>query len=1099
MGKVFRVTGSAVEADGMRGSSMYEMVKVGKEGLLGEIIRLDGDTAFIQVYEETTGLTPGEPVEVTGKPLSVELGPGVLTSIYDGIQRPLEVIKNEHGDFIMRGITVPSLDKKKKWKFTPTVKKGDSVSAGDVIGTVPETKLITHKVMVPKGIEGKIDKIDKGEFRVEDVVCRVRSGSRVYGLKMMQTWPIRKPRPVDEKLGPEIPLLTGQRIFDTFFPLAKGGTAAIPGGFGTGKCVSGKTPVVMGDGTLKNMSDVFEENKRNGLPIHEGAEEYTHLASPLSVFSCNSSHIKKKKATLVYKGKTDSMCRIKTRSGRVAEVTPVHKLFRINSDLSITETEAGKLKKGDFMMAPRRMKIGGTKLQKINVFDYFADERACDENVLDEIPEIIDGSGFTKKELSGKLGVSYDVLMGYYLGKNRPTVEFVRRLYSLARKKVKITKIKSQRYGKAVTIPDIFSVDFAEFMGLVIGDGSLKPRAVEFYNNDESMLRRFEELGMKLFGLRATRKMANAVKCSHMGSTVLVNLMHRLGIPKTQKSRTCSVPEITMRSGDRHISAFLGAHFACDGHVSKRGYDLEIGTASRELQIGLSYLLLRLGILHKLSEKTGVNNRLQYRIFVTGRDQIETFYEKCRLENVKFRKIKQYLDSGKATFNSTDVVPIGSDTVEKIYDSLGRPHNKLNEMGVHIDNYLRNKELMGRDVFKKFAEFSGNESLLKFADSMSDIFCDRITDVEMIEGASDVFDITVPEHHNFVGGFGPMFLHNTVSQHQLAKWSDASIIVYVGCGERGNEMTEVLQEFPHLKDPKSGLPLMERTTMIANTSNMPVAAREASIYTGITLAEYYRDMGYDVAVMADSTSRWAEAMREMSSKLEEIPGEEGYPAYLASRLADFYERAGRVKNINGSTGSVSIIGAVSPPGGDFSEPVTQNTLKVTRVFWALDTTLADRRHFPSINWLTSYSLYTTKLDGWFKENVSKEWDYLRARAMSLLQKESELREIVQLVGPDALPLSERLVLEIARMLREDFLQQNAFHEVDSYCSAEKQQKMLKLIIDFHKYATALMDEGKSIDDIMNLNMVTQIARMKYLKEKEFGEMYRESVKRMGGG
>ncbi|UCD02857.1 MAG: V-type ATP synthase subunit A [Candidatus Aenigmatarchaeota archaeon] len=574
MGNIIRVTGSAVEADGMRGNTMYEMVHVGREGLLGEIIRLEGDTAFIQVYEETAGLTPGEPVRGTGKPLSVELGPGILRSIYDGIQRPLEIIRGEHGDFILRGITVPSIDKKVKWHFVPRVKKGDEVKHGDVLGTVQETRLIEHRIMVPKGIAGKVQKIEKGGFRVEDAVCAIQSGGKVHKVPMMQTWPIRKPRPVDEKLGPEIPLLTGQRIFDTFFPLAKGGTSAIPGGFGTGK---------------------------------------------------------------------------------------------------------------------------------------------------------------------------------------------------------------------------------------------------------------------------------------------------------------------------------------------------------------------------------------------------------------------------------------------------------------------------------------------------------------------------------------------TVSQHQLAKWSDASIIVYVGCGERGNEMTEVLQEFPHLKDPKSGLPLMERTTMIANTSNMPVAAREASIYTGITLAEYYRDMGYDVALMADSTSRWAEAMREMSSKLEEIPGEEGYPAYLASRLADFYERSGRVKNLNGSTGSISVIGAVSPPGGDFSEPVTQNTLKVTRVFWALDTTLADRRHFPSINWLTSYSLYTNKLGDWFRENVNREWPHLRGKAMSLLQKESELREIVQLVGPDALPVSERVILEVARMLREDFLQQNAYHKVDSYCSADKQFKMLHIILEFHKYANKLINSGKTVKEIMDMDMVTEISRMKHLAEKEFNQMYTRTIEKMKGG
>ncbi len=1098
MGKIIRVTGSAIEAEGMRGSSMYEMVKVGNEGLLGEIIRLEGDTAFIQVYEETTGLTPGGPVECTGKPLSVELGPGVLKSIYDGIQRPLESIKSECGEYILRGIFVPSLDRKAKWKFTPVVKKGDSVRAGSVVATVPETDVVTHKVMVPYGVEGTVESVEKGEFTVDDVVYKIKTKDGVKKFTMVQTWPIRKPRPVTEKLAPEIPLLTGQRVFDMFFPLAKGGAAAIPGGFGTGKCVSGDTPVVMGDGSIKKMCDVFEENKRKGLSTREGVEEYTHLSKPLNVFSCNSGHVKKKKATLVYKGKTNSMCRVKTRMGRVAEVTPVHKLFKINPDLSITGTEAGKLKKGDFLISPRRMKIKA-EIQKINVFDHFDHERVCDKEIIDEIPGIIDGFSCTRKELSGRLGTSCSTISGYYSKSNRPTVDFVRKLYSLSKKKVKVSTIKSQRYGKKISVPDTFSTELAEFMGLVIGDGSLKPGGIEFYNNDEKMLDRFDELGMKLFGLTSIRKVANTVKCSHMGSVALVRFMNSLGIPRVKKSRTCTVPKILMKSSDRHVAAFCGAYFSCDGHVSKRGYDLEIATASSEFQIGFSYLLLRLGILHKLSERTGVNGRPQYRIFVTGKDQIGIFYEKSNNNSVKFERIRDYLENGRCAYNSTDVVPIGSDLVEEVYDSLGRPHNRLNSYGVHIDNYLGNKEMMGRGVFCKFAKASGRESLMKFADCMSDIYCDKIVDVQTIDSPRDVFDITVPDFHNFVGGFGPMFLHNTVSQQSLAKWSDANIIIYVGCGERGNEMTEVLDEFPHLKDPKSGLPLMERTCMIANTSNMPVAAREASIYTGITLAEYYRDMGYDVAMMADSTSRWAEALREMSSKLEEIPGEEGYPAYLASRLADFYERAGRVKALSSETGSISIIGAVSPPGGDFSEPVTQNTLKITRVFWALDTTLADRRHFPSVNWLTSYSLYSGKLDAWFSKNVSPEWAALRNKAMVILQKESELREIVQLVGPDALPLSERVVLEVARMVREDFLQQNAFHEVDSYCPPEKQFRMLEMIMAFHSFADGMIASGKSIEDVLNTDIASEMGRMKYMNENEFSKMHESSMKKMKAG
>ncbi|MBU7005090.1 MAG: V-type ATP synthase subunit A, partial [Theionarchaea archaeon] len=336
----------------------------------------------------------------------------------------------------------------------------------------------------------------------------------------------------------------------------------------------------------------------------------------------------------------------------------------------------------------------------------------------------------------------------------------------------------------------------------------------------------------------------------------------------------------------------------------------------------------------------------------------------------------------------------------------------------------------------------------------------------------------------------------TVSQHQLAKWSDADIVVYVGCGERGNEMAEVLKEFPELEDPRHNVPLMERTVLIGNTSNMPVAAREASVYTGITLAEYFRDMGYGVALMADSTSRWAEAMREISGRLEEMPGERGFPAYLGRRLADFYERAGRVTTLSGKEGSISVVGAVSPGGGDFSEPVTQNTLRITKCFWALDSTLAQRRHFPAINWLTSYSLYIEQLSEWYAKEGGN-WKNLRTRSLQLLQRERELQEIVQLVGPDALPESERLLLECTRMIREDFLQQFAYDEVDTYCPLDKQVGMLQIILRFYDEAQKIIQEGRGVDDIREMKVRTEIARMKLIPPARFsGEA--ERIERMIG-
>lgn len=568
-GKIIKIAGPVITADGMKGTQMYEMVKVGDDKLIGEIIELEGDTATIQVYEETAGMKPGEVVESTGGPLSVELGPGIIGSIFDGIQRPLETIKLSVGDYIERGVDVPSLPKDKKWTFKPTVNAGSEVQGGDIIGEVQETTAVIQKIMIPPNVSGTLKSIvGEGQYTITEDIAEVETPKGPVKVQMMQKWPVRVGRPYKNKLDPDIPLVTGQRAQDTFFPVAKGGTAAIPGPFGSGK---------------------------------------------------------------------------------------------------------------------------------------------------------------------------------------------------------------------------------------------------------------------------------------------------------------------------------------------------------------------------------------------------------------------------------------------------------------------------------------------------------------------------------------------TVTQQQLAKWADADIIVYVGCGERGNEMTEVLKEFPELEDPKTGKPLMDRTVLIANTSNMPVAAREACVYTGITIAEYFRDQGYDVALMADSTSRWAEAMREISGRLEEMPGEEGYPAYLASRLAQFYERAGRVTTVGSKDkiASVSVVGAVSPPGGDLSEPVTQNTLRICKVFWALDASLADKRHFPSIDWLQSYSLYVDSVEGWWDDSVKANWRAARDNAMALLQKESELQEIVQLVGPDALPDRERITLESTRMIQEDFLQQNAYHEVDTYCSPTKQYQMLETILRFQEKAIAALERGAASSDLTDLKVKEEIGRMKFIPEDEFDAAIKE--------
>ena len=565
-GVIYRISGPVVTAVGIT-PRMYEVVRVGDEGLMGEVIELHGDQSVIQVYEETSGIKPGEPVVRTGQTLSVQLGPGLLTQIYDGIQRPLEDLEETMGVFITRGVDADGLDLKKKWEFNATASKGDEVDAGHVIGTVQETETIEHRVMVPPGKSGTIKSIKSGEFDVTQTVCTLDDGTEIA---MMQEWPVRTPRPFVRKYAPDVPLITGQRILDFLFPLAKGGTAGIPGPFGSGK---------------------------------------------------------------------------------------------------------------------------------------------------------------------------------------------------------------------------------------------------------------------------------------------------------------------------------------------------------------------------------------------------------------------------------------------------------------------------------------------------------------------------------------------TVTQQQLAKWSDAQIVVYIGCGERGNEMTEVLTEFPHLIDPHTGKPLMNRTTMIANTSNMPVAAREASVYTGITIAEYFRDMGYDVALMADSTSRWAEAMREISSRLEEMPGEEGYPAYLSSRLAEFYERAGRVQTLAGDDGSVSVIGAVSPPGGDISEPVSQGTLRIVKVFWGLDAGLARQRHFPAINWLSSYSLYPQALDQWYRDNIAGDFPEIRTEISALLQVEAELQEIVQLVGSDALPIDQQLTLEVARMIREFFLQQNAFHDVDTYSNLKLQYTMARAILSFQDESKKAIAGGADLESVVNVQARTDIMRGRF--EEGYEERIEKLVKEMG--
>ncbi len=1027
MGVVTRVSGPVVVAEGLAGARMFDVVRVGDLGLIGEIIRLVGDTASIQAYEDTTGIRPGDKVENTGQALAVELGPGLLTSIYDGIQRPLDVLKQNLGDFITRGAVAAPLDEKKRWEFTATAKVGQEVQPGTILGTVPETPLITHKVLVPNGVTGTLSRLSSGTFTIRDQIGEVKTRGGTVPLGLSQKWIVRVPRPVQEKLPPDIPLITGQRVIDVFFPIAKGGAACIPGPFGSGKCVSGDTPVLLGDGRVVRIDELHAEAQRLGVVTVDGADEWTELKKDLELYSLVGDKLVKSRSRTLFKGKSDSLIRVKTRSGRTVRVTPVHQLFVIRPSGILREVQAKELQRGDYIASVRQLPA--------------------------------------------------------------PTTD----------RRVEFVLPKLQRRGKSIRVPPVMTPAFAEFLGLFVSEGYIRGRGtVVFTNSEDRLLQRFLSLTKELFGIEGKLeirkgKTPNALVLSKS----LVDLLDLLGIGRGSSGK--HIPPLVLASNNLTLAAFLRGYYLGDGGIS--GGDIELCTASRDLQIELTYALSRFGITYALGRRV-VNGTDYFRVFVRGVANLSRMRDLLASDHPKVTKIGLYVDSQRSTYTATDVVPLSPAVISRIYDGW-HTYSGLRAQGIEISNYIGNGERMGTATFLRFMGTHDREEpgvfpehdarrLVKLLDCL---YCDEIVEIEEeTDGPFDVYDLSLPEYgRNFVGGVGAMLLHNTVAQQQLAKWSDADVVVYVGCGERGNEMTEVLATFPKLVDPKSKRPLMERTILIANTSNMPVAAREASVYTGITIAEYYRDMGYDVALMADSTSRWAEAMREISGRLEEMPGEEGYPAYLGRRVAEFYERSGRVTTVSpeGRQGSVSVIGAVSPAGGDISEPVSQNTLRVVRVFWALDASLANRRHFPSINWLQSYSLYASELDPWFRNNIAPDWGALRQKALETLQKESELQEIVQLVGVDALPEREKVILDIARMIREDFLQQSAYDDIDTYTSIKKQYRMLRTILRFGEQEQDAVQKGATLAQIAKLPIRSQVSRMKWTKEADLDTTFNQ--------
>ena len=1077
-GKIVWIAGPAVKADGMMGARMYEMVYVGRERLIGEVIKLTGDTAFVQVYENTSGLSPGEPVVGTGQPLSVTLGPGMIGSVYDGVQRPLDRIAAAVGSFIKRGVSVPPLPLENKWRFVPAVKRGEKVEPGTVLGEIQETPLIKCRIMVPPNSRpGELTCVaDEGEYKVDDVVAEVLTKSGIEKITLYQRWPVRTPRPFKTRLDPVVPLITGQRVLDTLFPMAKGGTGCIPGAFGTGKCVTPETPVLLSDGTLEPINSLFERLAGPNATLDNDAEVLIKVDG-VRVVGFDGVSFRDFAASHIYRGKSRGLVEVRTSSGRVIRVTPGHRLLRLNpNECVIEEVPASMLAKGDYLAMPRRVEIIATDYQEVPR-EALEELRVDDPAAVKDLLRVLLNKYGTLKALSGLLGISYDSLMGYWLGKNRPTYHLYMKILELAglppAQRLRLCPTR----GKTLTISPIIDEKFAELLGLLLSDGMIAGRAVRFFNNDPHLLERFKHLLSDVFGIDGVAKTFKTVRCVEVGSKAVVTILRHLGFPASKKSRTAEVPRVILRSPDSVVASFLRGYLSGDGSFSKG--ILEVVSASPRLVSGIGYLLTRLGILYTVSQRGRYS-----RLIISGGRELRKLFDEVFSEAPHLplsRSVWSYLSSVRENRMTRDVVPLSPDF---LVETLSAFSERLKKTGVELYNYTKLGERLGAQMFLKAISTLGEElpgRALILAEALKNIFFDEVEDVKFIDGEFTVYDLTVPFVHNFVGGHIPSILHNTVTLHQLAKWSDAQVILHIGCGERGNEEAEVLTGFPKLVDPHSGRPLMERTVLIANTSNMPVAAREASIYTGATIAEFYRDMGYDVLLVADSTSRWAEALREISGRLEEMPAEEGYPSYLASRLAEFYERAGRVVVLGTPerTGSMTLVGAVSPPGGDFTEPVTTHTLRFVRVFWALDPNLAYTRHYPAINWIQSYSAYVDTVKSWWMENVARDWHQLRARMYQILRREDELLEIVRLLGPESLADEEKLILDAARMIREGYLQQSAYDEVDSYCSPQRQYELARMFVEFYELAEAALRRGVSIDRIRAMKIIPEMLRARY--------------------
>lgn len=976
-GYIYSVSGPVVVAERMIGCAMYELVRVGHDNLVGEVIRIDGDKATIQVYEETAGVTVGDPVLRTGQPLSVELGPGLMETIYDGIQRPLKAIKEQSESiYIPRGVNAPALDRTIKWKFTPgTFKVGDHITGGDVFGTVFENSLIeNHKILLPPRARGKVTWIaPAGEYTVDEKVLEVEFDGKKSDFPMYHTWPVRVPRPVAEKKSADYPLLTGQRVLDALFPCVQGGTTCIPGAFGCGKtvisqslskysnsdaiiyvgCFAKGTQVMMHDGSLKTIESIEAgedvmgadglSRKVVGIPrgrevmykisqkTQNARETQETRSAPVSLFeyTCNATH------KLVVR--TPRSCRAVTRETQGVEYHEVaffdllKKKLKDGREIEVVEevSETYPATEGPDRAA-KMMKEYYESAQGKEFFEWTIEAR--DVNVL--------GAGVREATHQVYAPVLYES-------------DFFSRY------------VQNSQFTSSPEAP----LALAYLLGLWAGNGLSDKAAFSVGSENAQLLERISEFANVLDLSAEYEDSAKTVSLySKTGSlnaeNPFWNAIVDLGYLKDGAK---SVPSYLLSDSINNREVFLAGLIDSDSY-GQEGLSASIKTTQKAVMEGAAAVAHSLGLTVSVNaEESKVNGNQTFAIYISGSDALLSV-------------LANSVSTGEYR------APASQD--------------------------------IARDLNKVYFEMEELEE-------------------------DEYYGITLAKD----------------SDHQFLL---ANQLVVHNCGERGNEMAEVLMEFPELFTEKNGQkePIMKRTTLVANTSNMPVAAREASIYTGITLAEYFRDQGRDVSMIADSSSRWAEALREISGRLGEMPADQGFPAYLGAKLASFYERAGKAVTLGSPdrTGSVSIVAAVSPAGGDFSDPVTTATLGITQVFWGLDKKLAQRKHFPSINTSASYSKYTNVLNKYY-DTYYPEFPQLRDRIKEILSNAEELEQVVQLVGKSALSDSDKITLDVATLIKEDFLQQNGYSTYDAFCPIWKTFDMMRAFVGYHDESQKAIANG----------------------------------------